>query len=113
MILGFIYFLGFLVASKLIPGCKIGDAGFNMWMLIPAVGVIVGLIDGLISFIRLRSFSALIAGPLIHTVIMTVSWYAAKMIPWTRGTDGYPTENGLMLTAIVLGVAVVTSVNSK
>jgi hypothetical protein len=61
MILGFIYFLGFLVASKLIPGCKIGDAGFNMWMLIPAVGVIVGLIDGLISFIRLRSFSALIA----------------------------------------------------
>jgi hypothetical protein len=113
MILGALYCLGFVVASKLIPGCKIGNPDFSMWMLILAIGIIVGLFDGCISFVRVRSFSSFIAGPVIHTVLTAVSWYAAKLIPWTRGVDGNPSETGLMLTAIVLGGVVASSISKN
>jgi hypothetical protein len=113
MLLGLFYFLAFLAVGKFLPGCKISNSDFNMWMLLPSVGIIVGLLDGCISFIRLRSFSALIAGPVIHTVIMIASWYVAKMIPWTRTVDGNPSENGLIITAVVLGAVVVSGIGGK
>lgn len=113
MILGLFYYLAFFIAAKVLPGCKMGEADFNMWVLLPAVGIVVGLLDGCISFIRLRSFSAFIAGPVIHTVVTIVSWYVAKLLPWTRGGDGDPTENGLTFTAIVLGAVVLTSIGGK
>ena len=113
MLLGLLYFLAFLAVGKFLPGCKMSDADFNMWLLLPAVGIIVGLLDGCFAFIRLRSFSALIAGPIIHTVVMIASWYVAKMIPWTRTLDGNPSENGLIITAVVLGAVVVTSIGGK
>ncbi len=112
MILGLFYYVAFLVVAKFLPGCNFSNADFNIWMLLPAVGLVVGLFDGCVSFLRMRSFSALIIAPFIHVVIMIIAWYVAKLIPWTRAVDGSPTENGLMLTAAVIG-AVLSGVLSK
>jgi hypothetical protein len=108
MLIALFYYLAIMAAGKVLSGCKIGDPDFNMWVFLPFVGAMVGLLDGCASFLRLRSFSALIAGPVIHIVLTVVAWYVAKIIPWTQGVDGFPSENGLLVTAGVLG-AVVTS----
>ena len=113
MIVALFYYLAFLAAAKFLPDGKIGDPNFNMWLFLPVVGGVVGLLDGCISFLRVRNFSAFIAGPIIHIVLTVVAWYAAKLIPWTHGADGAPSESGLIVTAAVLGAVVVSGVGGK
>lgn len=113
MLIAFFYYIAFLVAAKILPHGKIGEPNFDIWLFLPVVGGVVGLLDGCISFLRVRNFSAFIAGPVIHVILTVVAWYAAKLIPWTQGVDGTPSENGLLATAAVLGAVVVSGVGGK
>ena len=113
MLTALFYYGAYYLATKFIPGVKLENGGFNPFIFLPALGIIVGLLDGLISLVFNRNIFSIILSPIIYTVLTVFAWVIAKFLPWTRNAEGIPTENGFLIIAILLTVVVSSSLPRK
>ena len=113
MLTALFYYGGFYLVTKFIPGAKLENGEFNPFILLPVLGILVGLLDGFVSVIFTRNIFSLIASPFIYLTLTALSWVIAKLLPWTRNAEGVPTENGFLIVAILLTVVVSSSLTRK
>jgi hypothetical protein len=113
MLTALFYYGAYYLVSKFMPGVRLENGEFTPFIFLPALGIIVGILDGLISLVITRNILSLVLSPVIYTVLTVFSWVIAKLLPWTRNAEGIPTENGFLIVAILLTVVVSSSLPRK
>ena len=113
MLTALFYYGAYYLVSKFMSGVRLENGEFNPFIFLPALGIIVGILDGLISLVISRNIFSIILSPFIYTVLTGFSWVIAKLLPWTRNAEGMPTENGFLIVAILLTVVVSSSLPRK
>ena len=96
MITAVLFAVAYYCAVKFIPGVRLENGELNAAVLLPSVGIAVGLLDGFIAFITSRKILSLILSPVVYMVITIAAWFIAKFIPWTRDAVGVPTDWGFI-----------------
>ena len=109
MLTALFYYGAFYLVTKFTPGAKLENGEFNPFIFLPALGILVGLMDGLVSLIFTRNIFSFIFSPFVYLILTAFSWVIAKLLPWTRNAEGVPTENGFLIVAILLTVVVSSS----
>ena len=112
MLSALLYYGAFYLVARIVPDLRLESGALNPVVFLPAIGIAVGLCEGLLALVIARKIVPLLAGPLANVVIATVAWFIAKFLPWTRGADGTPTDNGFLITVCVLA-AVLSAVRSS
>jgi len=113
MLTALFYYGAFYLVSKFMPGVRLENGEFNTMIFLPALGILVGLLDGLVSLIFTRNIFSFIVSPFIYLTLTALSWVIAKLLPWTRNAEGVPTENGFLIVAILLTLVVSSSLPRK
>jgi hypothetical protein len=83
---------------------------------IGSIGSLVGILDGLVSWLLYKNWFAIILPPLKHAALVAAAWFAAKLTPWTRDASGFPTEWGFIGVASFLAIlcgAAISDLKSK
>lgn len=98
--------LAYYLAVKFVPGVRLENGELNAAILLPLVGIAVGLLDGFIALITSRKLLALILSPVVYVAISAAAWFLAKLTPWTRDASGVPTDWGFITVAVILAIGV-------
>lgn len=109
MISALLYYGAFYLVVRFVTELRLESGALNPVVFLPAIGITVGLCEGLLALVVARRIMPLLTGPLAHVVIATAAWFIAKFVPWTRGGDGMPTDNGFLITACVLAAVLSAS----
>ncbi len=110
------YWLAYTIVTKYLIGIN-DDAGqIDVRLFIGSVASIVGILDGLVSWVTSRQWFSFVISPLLHALVTTAAWFLAKWLPWTRDASGFPTEWGFIGVASFLAIlcgAAISDLKSK